>query len=343
MTQEQRLGTAPEAGIKAPCVASSPSNITLSGEQTVDGIAVVAGDRVLVRSQTDSTENGIYDVSTSAWSRSTDWNHNKDVISGVLVIDASKLITYAAIFTGDFSIDVTSPIFYVLTLIHGFHNIEESILTDGQTVVVMTNDTTLSDFYIAGLLADNGRIFETTDYTVVHATKTITLAQSYPAGTRLIMIYPSPGPVVPAFRGALVIGSSGIQSVSDTTNVDILFDTEIYDTDAIHSTVSNTDRLVVPTGVTKVRLIALTKWSFNPGNYGYRQHRINKNGSSYPGYAQTNVEAQHDAISLAQVQTPVLSVNGGDYFQLQLYQDTGVTQTILYGSTGTWFAMEIIE
>jgi hypothetical protein len=157
------------------------------------------------------------------------------------------------------------------------------------------------------------------------------------------MIYPSPGPVVPAFRGALVIGSSGIQSVSDTTNVDILFDTEIYDTDAIHSTVSNTDRLVVPTGVTKVRLTALVRWSFSSGNYGYRQHRINKNGFSYSGYAQTNAENQHDAISLAQVQTPVLSVNGGDYFQLQLYQDTGVTQTILYGSTGTWFAMEIIE
>ena len=47
-------------------------NITLSGTQTIDGVGVVANDRVLVKGQTDGTENGIYVCAAGAWSRSTD-------------------------------------------------------------------------------------------------------------------------------------------------------------------------------------------------------------------------------------------------------------------------------
>ena len=106
-----RLGTAPEEGMKSPCVASTTGDITLSGEQTIDGKAVVDGNRVLVRSQTDATENGIYDASTGAWSRSTDWNANDDVINGQIVPDANSLIQYQVSFSGTFNIDTTSVAF----------------------------------------------------------------------------------------------------------------------------------------------------------------------------------------------------------------------------------------
>jgi hypothetical protein len=44
----------PDLAIKAPArVATTGSNITLSGLQTIDGIALAAGDRVLVKDQTD--------------------------------------------------------------------------------------------------------------------------------------------------------------------------------------------------------------------------------------------------------------------------------------------------
>jgi hypothetical protein len=43
--------------------------ITLSGVQTVDGVLLSLGDRVLVKNQTNSNENGLYIVSASAWSR----------------------------------------------------------------------------------------------------------------------------------------------------------------------------------------------------------------------------------------------------------------------------------
>ena len=59
---------------KASVVAATTVNITLSGTQTVDGIALIAADRCLVKNQTLSQNNGIYDVSAGAWTRSTDMN-----------------------------------------------------------------------------------------------------------------------------------------------------------------------------------------------------------------------------------------------------------------------------
>ena len=52
--------------------ASAGTNLTLSGTQTVDGIALVAGDRCLVKDQTTQSANGIYVVAAGAWARSTD-------------------------------------------------------------------------------------------------------------------------------------------------------------------------------------------------------------------------------------------------------------------------------
>ena len=60
--------------IKASVVASTTGNITLSGTQTVDGIALVAGDRCLVKNQTAAADNGIYVVAAGAWARSEDMN-----------------------------------------------------------------------------------------------------------------------------------------------------------------------------------------------------------------------------------------------------------------------------
>ena len=59
---------------KASCVVATTANITLSGTQTINGVAVIAGDRVLVKNQTLSQNNGIYVVSASTWARSSDMN-----------------------------------------------------------------------------------------------------------------------------------------------------------------------------------------------------------------------------------------------------------------------------
>jgi hypothetical protein len=57
---------------KASCAAATTANITLSGTQTIDGVALIAGDRCLVKDQTLSQDNGIYLVAAGAWTRATD-------------------------------------------------------------------------------------------------------------------------------------------------------------------------------------------------------------------------------------------------------------------------------
>ena len=59
---------------KASVVAATTANITLSGAQTIDGISVVAADRVLVKNQTLSQNNGLYLCASGAWTRTTDMN-----------------------------------------------------------------------------------------------------------------------------------------------------------------------------------------------------------------------------------------------------------------------------
>ena len=68
--------------VKDSVVVATTANITLSGTQTIDGIAVTAGQRVLVKDQTTASQNGIYVVSASAWSRSTDADTADEFNSG---------------------------------------------------------------------------------------------------------------------------------------------------------------------------------------------------------------------------------------------------------------------
>ena len=81
-----RFNSSPQsAAIKAPVVCATTANITLSGEQTIDGVSVVSGNRVLVKDQSTTTENGIYIASTSSWERSPDCDGVNDTKTGTLV------------------------------------------------------------------------------------------------------------------------------------------------------------------------------------------------------------------------------------------------------------------
>jgi hypothetical protein len=61
---------------------ATTANITLSGEQTIDGV-LTSADRILVKDQTSPAENGIYVTSSGAWARSSDANTDEQVTSGM--------------------------------------------------------------------------------------------------------------------------------------------------------------------------------------------------------------------------------------------------------------------
>tara|TARA_R100000657_G_C4673712_1_gene118828 strand:- start:411 stop:1571 length:1161 start_codon:yes stop_codon:yes gene_type:complete len=58
--------------VKQSCKVATTANITLSGTQTIDGVAVSADERVLVKDQSTASENGIYLCKASSWVRSDD-------------------------------------------------------------------------------------------------------------------------------------------------------------------------------------------------------------------------------------------------------------------------------
>lgn len=58
---------------KPSVTALASSNITLSGTQTIDGVAVVAGNRVLATGQSTASQNGLWTVAAGAWTRPADF------------------------------------------------------------------------------------------------------------------------------------------------------------------------------------------------------------------------------------------------------------------------------
>lgn len=76
----------------ASVVAATTTNITLSGTQTIDGVAVTAGQRVLVKNQTTASQNGIYDCAAGAWSRSSDADTSAEIRLGMYVYITSGTV-----------------------------------------------------------------------------------------------------------------------------------------------------------------------------------------------------------------------------------------------------------
>ncbi|WP_455928804.1 phage tail protein [Pseudomonas fluorescens] len=64
---------------------ATTANIALAGLLTIDGIALVAGDRVLVKNQAVAKDNGLYVAASAVWKRAEDADTNAEVTSALLV------------------------------------------------------------------------------------------------------------------------------------------------------------------------------------------------------------------------------------------------------------------
>jgi len=72
-TKQYVDGVASGLSIKSPVLVATTADITLSGEQTIDGV-LTSSSRVLVKNQATASENGIYVSAAGPWSRSSDAN-----------------------------------------------------------------------------------------------------------------------------------------------------------------------------------------------------------------------------------------------------------------------------
>ena len=147
---------------------------------------------------------------------------------------------------------------------------------------------------------------------------------------------------VAGFRGALVYLDAA-QSIPNTTTTKLNFDQESYDTDSIHDNVTNNTRLTVPPGVTRIKLSAQVRWTFNAT--GVRQFDINGSVGLEAGHISSYIPTASGGTTVHNSVSPVINVVAGDYFELALYQNSGGALNAEGYSSGNacWFAMEIIK
>jgi hypothetical protein len=85
VTKAQLDGIARGLQWKSSVKAATTANITLSGTQTVDGVSIGVGDRVLVKDQSSANANGIYVAASGSWTRATDFDDSTEVTSAAAV------------------------------------------------------------------------------------------------------------------------------------------------------------------------------------------------------------------------------------------------------------------
>lgn len=113
-------GVSDGQAIKSPCRSATTANVTLSGLQTIDGITLAGGDRILVKNQADATTNGIYVASSGNWTRASDFDGAYDVVTGSRVFvtagSTQGSLEYYVSNTGTITIDSTGIVFSEMPL-----------------------------------------------------------------------------------------------------------------------------------------------------------------------------------------------------------------------------------
>lgn len=173
VSSDRRQGLNSGAAVKVPCDAATTANITLSGEQTIDGVACVTGDRVLVKNQTDASENGIYVVDTGTWDRARDWDGSYDIVTGTFMY-----VTAGSANRGYWYVSTTG------TILVGTTNVTISQAST-TLAVVSTFFQTLQDDTSAGEVIETLRNDLTAETTVVNDDEVLIRDTSATAGKRI--------------------------------------------------------------------------------------------------------------------------------------------------------------
>ena len=95
MTAAITAAVAGQTAVKNPVRVLATANLALTGLQTVDGVTLVAGDRILLSGQTTASQNNIYVAASGAWALATDC-----ATTGQLVEGTDVLVNEGTLFTG---------------------------------------------------------------------------------------------------------------------------------------------------------------------------------------------------------------------------------------------------
>lgn len=137
--------TAAGLTFKASCRAASTANVNISAPgTTIDTVSLTNGDRVLLKDQSDATQNGIYifNGASSAMTRSLDADDNSEVKSGLftLITDGSANLGVSFVLStpNPITIGVTNLTFVAFASGAAAINAGNGIDVAGTTVSVKT-------------------------------------------------------------------------------------------------------------------------------------------------------------------------------------------------------------
>lgn len=212
--------------------AATTANIALAGLQTIDGVALVVGDRVLVKNQAVAKDNGVYVAAAGVWSRAADADTNAEVTSALLVsVEQGTTLAdtrWQLITDGVIVVGATALTFQNVT--QGF------ALINSPALITPTATTTPAQFDSSKLLAttefvqrSSGNLAGQTNVsalpatlaaanagtrivTLVAGTLTLPALSAVPVGSRFYILNSAPGLITVSRQGtdqiaALTLGS----------------------------------------------------------------------------------------------------------------------------------------
>ena len=125
-------------------------------------------------------------------------------------------------------------------------------------------------------------------------------------------------PAASSFAGCY-LSKSANQSIANNTTTSITFDTEQYDTDGFHSTVTNTERITIPVGKAGKYLI-IGQLAYASNSTGNRYISLNKNGTI--NFGRVVLAAINGDVTWV-IASTVLNLAEGDYVQMRADQSSG--------------------
>jgi hypothetical protein len=130
------------------------------------------------------------------------------------------------------------------------------------------------------------------------------------------------------WHGAYVYKTTS-QTLSNDTQTNITFDTEVSDTDGYHDNTTNNTRLTVPAGLGGVYAVTGTI-NFDPSATGVRYVIVKKNGNIFFYSVLNNAGSGNETMFQT---TQIIPLAAGDYVELMGIQTSGGSLTIKGGQT----------
>jgi hypothetical protein len=189
--------------------------------------------------------------------------------------------------------------------------------------VTVTNSMATAIDAKGDLIAGTGA--DTFDKLTVGANDTVLTADSSTA-TGLKWAAPAGGVT---FSGTRVFGSANISIANETFTV-LTYNSESYDTDAYHSTSTNTGRITIPAGKTGYYFVwANTVFAAATGR---RIVLLEKNGSDNMLEVDMTGTASNDTFIWGGA---AIYLTAGDYMQVKVWQSTGGNLNAKFGDLGS--------